>query len=337
MKKDTLSSIAAKAGCSVATVSRVLNGVAEKNRITRDTVEKVLAVARESGYVSRSFNQIPDKSRKNAIGLLVPSVANPFFAEMANIIASDAYSLGYAVFILDADEDADRFVDWMQMLDSSGVSGIIAVPCGDCEGLLEKIDSHTPIVLLDRYFKDSPLPYVSCNNYQGGLDAAKALIDAGCKRIVAIQGPESSVPSTERVRGFFDAVNAAGLGENCKVVGNEFSSHCGYIESKLFLSDEERPDGIFALGNTIMLGAVRAIRESGLSIPDDISIICFDDSPFMDLMSPPITRIGQPMKDMASLAFKLLLDRIASQSQSTSHILLAPDFLRGESIRKKDI
>ena len=334
MKNSNLSNIAAKAGCSVATVSRVLNGVAEKNRITRETVEKVLAAVRESGYVSRRSTQILNKSRRDTIGLLVPSVANPFFAEMASIVVSEAYSLGYAVCLFDANEDAERFVDCLQMLDSAGVSGIIAVPCGDCEGLLEKIGSHTPTVLLDRYFRDTTLPYVTSNNYQGGLDATRELIAGGCRRIIAIQGPESSMPSRERVRGFFDAVGAAGIAGTCRVVGNEFSSHCGYIESKLFLSEPERPDGIFALGNTIMLGAVRAVREAGLSIPDDISIICFDDNQFMNLMSPPITRIGQPVKDMASLAFKLLLDRIAGQTQSASHILLTPTLVRGESIRK---
>ena len=321
----------------MATVSRVLNGVAGKNRITPQTTEKVLAAVRETGYVSRNSNRASNKSRRDSIGLLVPSLANPFFAEMADIIVSEAYSAGYAVCLLDADEDPVRFADWLRMFDQSGVCGIIAVPCGDCEGLLEKIGGRIPTVLLDRYFKDSGLPYVTCNNYQGGQAAAGTLIDAGCTRIVAIQGPESSVPSTERVRGFRDAVAAAGIAENCRVVGNEFSSHCGYIESKLFLSGPDCPDGIFALSNTIMLGAVRAIREAGLSIPRDISVICFDDNPFMDLMSPPMTRIGQPLKDMASLAFKLLLDRIAGRTQSASHIVLAPKLLRGESVKKKDL
>ena len=333
MRKDNLATIAQKAGCSVATVSRVLNGIADKNRITGETAERVMKVVRESGYVFRRSAQILRKSSSRTIGLLVPSVSNPYFAEMASIIVSEAYAKGYTVCIMDANENPERFSECIQMLDVAGVSGIIAVPCGDCEGLLEKVGSHTPTVLLDRYFSRTLLPFVTCNNYQGGLDATMELLRAGCRRIVAIKGPLSSVPSQERVRGFWKAVSDAGLSDECSVVGDAFSLHCGYVETRLLLSGQNRPDGIFALSNTILLGVVKAIREAGLSVPEDVSLISFDDNLFMGYMSPSVTRIAQPVQDMASLAFKLLLDRIAGQTQSASHVMLSPTLVAGQSIR----
>lgn len=166
-----------------------------------------------------------------------------------------------------------------------------------------------------------------------GRDATRALLSAGCRRIVAIQGPETSLTCSERVRGYLEAMSLEGLSAFSKVVGNEFSMRCGYVETKFLLSSEEKPDALFALSNTIMLGALKAIRESGLNVPEDISLICFDDNVHMDLMSPTISCVAQPISDMASLAVKLLLDRVKGDTSAVSKIMLSPKLhLRG-SIR----
>jgi len=333
--KETLASIAAKAGCSPATVSRVLNGVAERNRITRETADKIISVLQESGYVP---NRRAKKARKNSagsIGLLLPSVSNPYFSEMAGVIIEEAYPIGYKVIMMDAQEDSDRFADCLNHLESESVSGIIAVPCGENAAILEKVSRIIPLVLLDRFYRNMDIPYVTCNNYQGGYDACHLLLSAGCRRIAAIQGPETSISSTERVRGYREAMASAGLSDSCIVVGSDFSQRCGYIETKCLLSGGNCPDAIFALSNTIMLGAVQAIREAHLSIPEDISIVSFDDCAYMDYMDPAITRVEQPVRDIASLALKLLNDRIRGVSDYVSKITLSPKLVVRESVRKK--
>lgn len=335
-RKESMATIAGKAGCSVATVSRVLNGVAERNRISRETADKVMSIVRESGYVPRKPAQKTRKRRSGSLGLLLPSVANPYFAEMAGALIREANSHHFSVIIMDSQEDEDRFADCLYEMAASDVTGIIAVPCGDCQAILDKIGRRTPLVMLDRYFREVALPFVTCNNYQGGFDATQALLSAGCRHIVAIQGPETSLPNSERVRGYLEALSLEGLSDSTKVVGNEFSQRCGYVETKFLLSASEKPDAIFALSNTIMLGAIKAIRESGLTIPDDISLICFDDNTYMDYMSPTITSVSQPISDMASLAFKLLLDRINGETAAVSKIILSPKLnLRGSILQKQ--
>lgn len=332
-KKESMTTIAAKAGCSPSTVSRILNGVAEKNRISPETTERVLAALRDSAYIPPRSTKNLREGKADIIGLLVPSVANPYFAEMAGALVSEAYSHHYAATLMDAQEDEGRFLDCLRMMDAADLPGIIAVPCGNSLSVLEKVGCRTPLVLLDRYFNETSLPVVTCNNYQGGFDAANALISSGCRKIVAIQGPESSLPSLERVRGYRDAMSQAGLGEFIKVVGYEFSQHCGYVETKYLLSGQDVPDAIFALSNNIMLGCVKALRESNLSIPEDISLICFDDGPFMNLMSPSVSCVAQPVRDMASLAFKILLDRIHGDFALTSKITLSPELKMRGSVR----
>ena len=334
-RKESMATIAGKAGCSVATVSRVLNGVAERNRITRETANKVMSIVRESGYVPPRLAQKTRKRRSGSIGLLLPSVANPYFAEMAGSVVQEANSHQFSVLIMDSQEDEDRFADCLYEMAASDVTGIIAVPCGDCQAILDKIGRRTPLVMLDRYFREVALPFVTCNNYQGGFDATQALLSAGCRHIVAIQGPETSLPNSERVRGYMGALSLEGLSGSTKVVGNEFSQRCGYVETKYLLSAPEKPDAIFALSNTIMLGAIKAIRESGLRIPDDISLISFDDNTYMDYMSPTISSVSQPVSDMASLAFKLLLDRINGETAAVSKIMLSPKLYLRESIKLK--
>ena len=124
-----------------------------------------------------------------------------------------------------------------------------------------------------------------------------------------------------------------GFEEHIRIVGNEFSIQNGYLETKLLIESDNRPTAIFTLSNTITLGALKAIREAGLKIPEDISIISFDNYTYMDFLEPPVTRIGQPTEDMAKLATKILFDRIKSVPNNTSQLKLSPSLIAGESIK----
>ena len=327
-----MSTIAVKAGCSVTTVSRVMSGQAGKYRISKATAEKILKVLKDVEYYPvkspRKLHRLYDRT----IGLLIPSVANPYFAEMASVIISEASAGGYAVAVMDAREDESLFAMQLKLMESRSVAGIIAIPCGDDAVLLEKVSKRIPVVLVDRYLKDTTIPYVTSNNYQGGFEATRILVKAGYRRIAAIQGPTTSMPSADRIKGYSDAMADAGLSEYVSIAGDEFSVQCGYRETRLLLERDTRPEALFTLSNTIMLGTVKAIREAGLVIPDDIGIITFDNNEFMNYMNPAISRIGQPVSDMARLAVKILQDRIVNPDSPVSQIKLSPTYLAGESI-----
>ena len=163
--------------------------------------------------------------------------------------------------------------------------------------------------------------------------ATRHLIGMGHKKRACIQGTITSNPSKERVRGYREAMTEAGFDEHIRIVGNEFSIQNGYLETKLLLESDNPPTAIFTLSNTITLGALKAIREAALKIPEDISIISFDNYTYMDFLEPPVTRIGQPTEDMAKLAIKILFDRIESVPNSTSQLKLSPSLIAGESIK----
>lgn len=333
--KENLSTIARRIGVSVTTVSRVLSGNAAKYRISADTARRVREEAERSNYAPSIVAQSLRKQQTRTVGLLTPSLANPYFAEMASVIISEVHKRGYTTIVIDTMEDEGNFADGLTQLIARQVDGIIAVPCGQDEKLVSDINkSFVPVMLVDRYYEDSPLPFVSTNNYKGGFDATNLLISSGHRQIACIQGVRTSVPNNERVRGYRDAMKEAGLEEFELVAGNEFSIQNGYLETKLLLSGQNRPSAVFALSNNITLGVLKACREAGLKIPLDLSLMSFDNYAYMDYMEPPITRVSQPVEDMATLATKILFDRIDGLSTGTSQLRLSPTIIRGESIRQ---
>ncbi len=323
--------MAERLGYSATTISRVLSGKAEKYRISPDTVNAVLREARRCNYSPSVAAQSLRTRRSNTIGLLLPSVANPYFADMASVIITELNSAGYTTIVVDTMESEQRLSESARSLISRQVDGILAVPCGEKGMDLEMLSAQIPVVLIDRYYEDTSLPYVTTNNYQGGLDATRHLLSRGHTRISCIQGVQSSMPNKERVRGYMKAMKDEGLAQEIDIIGNEFSVQNGYLETKLLMSRQQRPTAIFALSNTIMLGALKAIREAGLRIPEDVALISFDNNLYMDYMTPSITRISQPVEDMAKLAVKILLDKIKGASNCGSQLRLSPIMVAGES------
>ena len=323
--------MAERLGYSATTISRVLSGKAEKYRISPDTVNAVLREARRCNYSPSVAAQSLRTRRSNTIGLLLPSVANPYFADMASVIITELNSAGYTTIVVDTMESEQRLSESARSLISRQVDGILAVPCGEKGMDLEMLSAQIPVVLIDRYYEDTSLPYVTTNNYQGGLDATRHLLSRGHTRISCIQGVQSSMPNKERVRGYVKAMEDEGLAQDIDIIGNEFSVQNGYLETKLLMSRAQRPTAIFALSNTIMLGALKAIREAGLRIPEDVALISFDNNLYMDYMTPSITRISQPVEDIAKLAVKILLDKIKGASNCGSQLRLSPIMVAGES------
>ena len=323
--------MAERLGYSATTISRVLSGKAEKYRISPDTVNAVLREARRCNYSPSVAAQSLRTRRSNTIGLLLPSVANPYFADMASVMITELNSAGYTTIVVDTMESEQRLSESARSLISRQVDGILAVPCGEKGMDLEMLSAQIPVVLIDRYYEDTSLPYVTTNNYQGGLDATRHLLSRGHTRISCIQGVQSSMPNKERVRGYVKAMEDEGLAQDIDIIGNEFSVQNGYLETKLLMSRAQRPTAIFALSNTIMLGALKAIREAGLRIPEDVALISFDNNLYMDYMTPSITRISQPVEDMAKLAVKILLDKIKGASNCGSQLRLSPIMVAGES------
>lgn len=331
---ETIHTIAEKCGVSPSTVSRVLSGQAEKYRIGQATAQKVLKVAHDCNFVPNPLARSLSTKKSNTVGLLLPNLINPFFAEIAHIAVTELKSAGYTTILINTTEDSKSFEDSLQTLVSRKVDGIIAAPCGENASLLEKIDREkVPVVLIDRFYRNSALSFVTTDNYKGAVDAVKYLIDKGHRNIACINGVENATPVIERRRGYIDAMNNAGLRRYISVTGNDSTFENGFMEMRLLLGKKERPSAVFSLGNTITMGAIMALKESGIRIPEDMSLISFDNQMYLDFIEPKLARISQPTDQMTRLATRLLIDKMKNKDSESMQILLPPTLIEGKSVK----
>lgn len=333
MGKSTLDYIVKLTGYSKTSISRVINGKAEEYRISVTARDKILKAAKEVNYRPNFFAQNLRKKSNKTIGLVIPHIDNPFFANLSSIIISEAQKYDYTVIFIDTQENPKLEEKALDSMITRNLDGIILVPCGDNPTRLEEISKNIPLMLVDRYFENSNLSYVSTDNYDGAYQATKLLLDSGHKNILCIQGPVISVTTKERLRGCHEAVRDAGGYANLEIRGNEFSIRNGYIETKLVLSSNPRPTAIFALSNTILLGAIGALKEHNIAIPEEISLISFDDNLFLDYLNPPITRIAQPISNLGIVAIKLLIQKINNNTNVQSTLLLHPNIIKRDSVK----
>jgi len=333
MIKSTISSISKATGFSRSTVSRVLNGKASSCRISKETVAKIQDEAQRCNYTPSLIARSLRTNKTNTIGLIVPNIDNPFFANISSVIVKEARAKGYTIIIADTSENESNEVEYVKSLTSRKIDGIIVVPCGNSPDILERIDkAGVPVILIDRYYNETSLSYVSTDNYKGAVLATEYLINNGHKNIVCIQGTPSAMPVKKRFEGYKDTMAKHGLSDKVNVVGNSFSIQNGYVETKMLINKKNRPTAIFAMSNTIALGAYKAIKESGLTVPKDISIIGFDNYLYLDYIEPPMTRIAQPTDEIGILAVKTLINQIEEKHEDVSQLLLSPTLLLGQSV-----
>ena len=335
MKKDTLLSISEKTGYSISTVSRVLSGKGRQYRIGQKTIDYITEVARSCNYTPNMIAQSLRTNKTNTIGLTVPNIDNPFFSTLAAVIINQFKSRGYNILLTDTMESEDNENQALNSYVSRNVDGIIAVPVGVSPQQLEEVAKGIPVVLIDRYFEDTSLPYVCTDNYAGGYMATEYLINKGYRNILAIQGVKTSMPNKERLRGFMQALHDHhDKGVRGNASGNSFSVDNGYNEALAVLKDSDAPDAIFAFSTTILLGVIKAVKELGLKIPEDVALISFDNNRFLDYFDPAITRVEQPVNAIGKLATDNIVKMVEGGGESefsASQILIRPSLIEGHS------
>ncbi|HLP73403.1 MAG TPA: LacI family DNA-binding transcriptional regulator [Bacteroidales bacterium] len=333
-QKTNINDIVARTGLSVSTVSRVLNGKAEQFRIGKKSQQIILDAAKELNYIPNLFAASLKSGKSNTIALIVPSLNNPFFADLASTINSEIRKYGYTTMISDSDENTEIEKRELHQLVSRNIEGLVIAPCGNqFEHIKQLHDSGLPIICIDRYYEDLDMPYVSTDNYDGAFAATKYLINNGHKVIACIQGVQQSTPNRMRIKGFTDASIEAGLSK-CMIAGDDFSVQNGYLETRLLLQKKERPTAIFTLSNTIAMGCMKALKEMNLKIPDDISLLTFDDHPYLDYLETPLSCIAQPVNDISKIAIKFLFAKIHNSNDTiVGQILLKPELKIKQSVK----
>lgn len=333
----TLNDVAERAGVSVSTVSRVLNRKATKYRISADTETVILQAAEDLGYKANHLARGLRLKKTHTIGLIAPDISNPFFAYVIKQVQHIAHGLGYSLIVCNTDENLEMEIEQVNLLYRKRVDGLIAMPVGQQYDHFEEwMERDVPLVLLDRCFDALSVDSVVVDNYQGAYQATEHLISFGHERIALVQGLPGTYTNTARLQGYRDALSAHGIAvDEALVVGGDFRQERGYIETKMLLGLDPPTTAIFATGDLITLGALQAIYEEGLSIPEDVSLLSFDDFDFASFLRCPLTAVQQPKEAMGEMAVKLLVERLDNGEKERRRIVLKPKLVVRASVAQR--
>ncbi len=319
----TLRDVARRAGVSIATVSYVLNGTRPVSPEVEARVWEAVATLR---YRPNRLARGLRRKRTHVLGLIVPDSANPFFAEIARGLEDLSFAHDYSVILCNSDGDPVKEQRYLGVLIEQQVDGIALVSaCATPVHLAVLRERGIPFVVVDRDLPGLEADCVLADNFQGGYLATRHLLERGHQRIACIAGPSDLTPSADRARGYWKAMEEAGI-EPLKIWirRGDFRAESGYHVARDFLSlpPAIRPTAIFACNDLMAIGAMRAIGEAGLSIPHDIALVGFDDIVLASYVIPPLTTVAQPTYEMGRLAGELLLRRIQTRSGPSARYLL---------------
>lgn len=316
---EGLKQLAERTGLSVSTVSRILNGKAESARISPATSQRVLEEARRQGIVLNVVARGLRLRTTQTLGLLIPDISNPFFAALARQVERASRARNFSVLLGDSEEDSEIESHNARLMQSRQVDALIVAPVGDRHEHLLQISASLPLIVVDRILPQLDVPSVSADNAKGAVLAVEHLVAAGHRKIGCIQGLSASSANAARISGFRKAITAAGLPLPDEwITGDDYSIESARIAARALLSSPERPTAIVALGNLLALGVLHAARELNLSVPRELSLIGFDDQPWVEWISPPLTTVVQPVEKLGSTAMTLCFERLDQTASSPS-------------------
>jgi LacI family transcriptional regulator len=305
--------VAAAAGVSPSTASRALAGKARECRISPQTEEAVLKAARGLGFQPSHVARSLRNRRSGLIGLLVPDASNPFFAAIARKATMFAERHGLSTLLADSHDSMEHERELLaHLMQSRQVEGLIICSIGGSHDHLSDLARKgANVVIVDRWFSDIQLPSVTSDNERGAYLATKAIIDHGHRDIGCLQGRPGTSSNDERLKGFTRALVEGGLTADGSLVrGDDFSLQSGYRSTCELLKARPGISALFAFSNQNALGALRAFAERKLRVPEDISLVMFDDAPFAEYLASPLSVIRQDVEAIGSCAAELLIGQI---------------------------
>jgi LacI family transcriptional regulator len=330
----TIRDVAAAAHVSTATVSRVLNKSAEVNPVLAERV--MFAVEKLRYKINFTARHLRTNSTQ-VLALIVPDIENPFFTAVCRGVEDVASRSGYSVMLCNSDDDTMKEEEYISMLASKNVSGVIISPASS------KLTDVTP--LIERGIKvlafDRKLPMqtdsVRVDNKTGSWLATQHLLSSGASRVACVNGRRSASTAQERLAGYVEAIEAAGL-----VVEPElqffvdFKDEGGFQATVQILEMDDPPDAIFVTNNRMTTGVFHALRKYKIAIPERISLVGFDELPWVDIVTPTVTTVRQPTYEMGIAAANKLLERFNGDESEPEEIVFDPELvIRDSSVKTK--
>ncbi len=318
----TIREVAKEAGVSIATVSRVFN---DSGPVNEDTREKILDVARRLRYTPHGGARSLITSKTNTLGVLLPDLYGEFFSEVIRGIDHAARQAGYHVLLSSSHNDVDEIEAAMQAM-RGRVDGIIVMYPGVNARLLEtNLSDSMPVVLLNCGLKGDGYLSINIDNYGGAFKMVDHLIAAGHRHIAMIKGAENNFDAAERLRGYRTAMKA----ENADAVelGGDFTEASGFSAAEILLQRDPQPTAIFAANDSMAIGALSAVRQCGLRVPEDIAIAGFDDIPMAGYINPPLTSVHVPINELGGRAIARLIEAVTGKDGNGERRELLPTTL----------
>jgi DNA-binding LacI/PurR family transcriptional regulator len=312
--KKNIKDVAKKAGVSVATVSRVLSN---SNNVKKQTQEKVLKAVSELNYEINAVARNLRQEKTYSIGIILGNVLSQFYSVIAKSVEDTANKFGYNTILCNGDENPEKELNYLKVLKSNRVDGIIITPTGKNASYINHlINSGTHVVLLDRLIERVDCDTVLVDNVDGAYKAVKYLITKGYKKIGIVNGYLDRTTGAERLEGYLKALREAGIAKDNNLIKiGDFKKESGEKLTKELLNQQNKPEAIFTTNIDMSIGTLIAIRELKLRIPEDIGIVCFDDSDWIEIFEPPITVIRQPVYKLGSVASELLIKKIERKKE----------------------
>ncbi|MBA2470566.1 MAG: LacI family DNA-binding transcriptional regulator [Chloroflexia bacterium] len=333
-KAVTIQEVAALAGVSTSTVSNLLNGrISRMSAATRARIELAMS---QLGYQANHAARQLKTGQSPIIGLVIPSVANPFWGAFVQAVEEAAMARGYQVLLGNGGRDPRREQRYAESLWSHGVRGVIfgSSPLS-LDYILRLVERGLHVMVFDRRLHegDTVMDGISVDNRVGGYLATRHLLDLGHRRIGFLSGPLRTSSRLERLEGYRNALIDAEIrhdpaliwvGESPTGAGDVEGAEIGRTGARALLSAEHPPTGLVAINDLYALGAYAGAHDLGFRIPEDVSIVGFDDITMADMANPPLTTIKQPIDSMMQSAVGTLIDRLEGTRSGPAHVVTVP-------------
>ena len=331
MATPTLEDIAKAVGVSASTVSRALSG---KGQISSALVEQIIAAAEALGYPLDRYQTSHNQSR--LIGVIFPNVSSPFYSLLIEAVEKTASQHGFTVLLCNSDYSLDEELKCLKILIEKQVDGILISPVDMYSSAPATVlNPSIPAVQVDRHNVHLKCDLVTTDSFHGAYEGVKLLIEQGYRRIAIISGPKTHSTGKERLTGYIAALREAGISLSDEYMQiADFRQEDGYRSTLKLLNLNPSPEALFVTNVDMTIGALRALHEKGIHIPDDIGIIGFDEFEFASILVPPLTTIAQPIEMLGLTAVDLLVRRITNTVPSEPvTIKLAPRLTTRQSTR----
>lgn len=325
----TIKDVARAAGVSLGTASNVISGHRRVSTELRDRVEAAIA---QLGYKPNAIAASLRRKQTRTVGLILPSLQNTFFVEVADALEDLVVADGYEVIMAVTKESPERTITHIRTLAARRVDGIMAIPTIESSLALNELRTLAhPTVIIDRIEDENDFPTVAIQNREAGRLGTEHLLSLGHTKIAFIVNSDNLTNGRNRVAGFWDAVTHAKVEARCQTLVVGMTDEDAYQHVLALLQSPDRPTALFTLSNLATIGALRAIQAIGLRIPNDISILAFDDPEFLRVFRPFVSAIRQPTHRIAEESWRLMKRQLADATVAPEHVRLPVEVLIRDS------